>query len=163
MAEADLTIRVATSVGSLPAAQWDALAGPDNPFVSHAFLGALEESGSVGEGTGWTPAPLVVEDGAGQLTLARLIGGDSRDHRHIVAPGRASGRHPAAWRVPPGWGRNARSPYFRLAWRIRRRFLATCFSVSTFFLPSYGFAPSLNTKRTGVPTSLKRLRKKFSR
>ena len=70
MAEADLTARVAPSVGSLPAAQWDALAGGGNPFVSHAFLTALEDSASVGLGTGWTPAPLVIEDGAGQLLAA---------------------------------------------------------------------------------------------
>ena len=43
MAEADLTVRVAPSVGALPAEDWDALAGPDNPFVSHAFLTALED------------------------------------------------------------------------------------------------------------------------
>jgi predicted N-acyltransferase len=70
MAEADLTARVASSVGSLPAAQWDALAGPGNPFMSHAFLTALEDSGSVGPGSGWTPAPLAIEDGAGNLLAA---------------------------------------------------------------------------------------------
>ncbi|HEY6815174.1 MAG TPA: peptidogalycan biosysnthesis protein, partial [Croceibacterium sp.] len=67
MAEADLSVRLCPSVGALPAAQWDALAGPGNPFMSHAFLSALEDSGSVGPGTGWTPAPLVIEDGAGHL------------------------------------------------------------------------------------------------
>src|SRR6187431_2082626 len=67
MAEADLTVRVCSSVGALPAAQWDALAGAGNPFMSHAFLTSLEDSGSVGAGTGWTPAPLVVEDGAGHV------------------------------------------------------------------------------------------------
>ncbi len=67
MAEGDLIVRVSTSVGDLPAAQWDALAGPGNPFMSHAFLSALEDSGSVGPGTGWTPAPLVVENGTGHL------------------------------------------------------------------------------------------------
>ena len=70
MAEADLTVRVAPSVGALSAWEWDALAGADNPFVSHAFLAALEDSGSVGPGTGWTPAPLAIEDGAGRLLAA---------------------------------------------------------------------------------------------
>jgi predicted N-acyltransferase len=65
-----LTARVAPSVGSLPAAEWDRLAGPDNPFMSHAFLTALEDSGSVGPGTGWTPAPLVIEDDRGSLLAA---------------------------------------------------------------------------------------------
>lgn len=34
---------------------WDACAGQTNPFVSYAFLSALEDSGSVGAGTGWYP------------------------------------------------------------------------------------------------------------
>jgi predicted N-acyltransferase len=61
--------RVAGSVGELSAHQWNALAGGDNPFVSHEFLSALEDSGSVGPGTGWQPAPLVIEDG-GRLVAA---------------------------------------------------------------------------------------------
>ena len=67
MADADLTIRLCSSVAAMPAAEWDALAGPDNPFMSHAFLAALEDSRSVGPGTGWTPAPLVLEDGTGRM------------------------------------------------------------------------------------------------
>ena len=46
------------AVGAIAADQWDRLAGPDNPFMSHAFLTALEDSGSVGPGTGWSPAPI---------------------------------------------------------------------------------------------------------
>ena len=61
--------RIARSVGSLPAAQWDALAG-GNPFVGHAFLAALEDSGSVGPDTGWSPAPITITDAAGQLAGA---------------------------------------------------------------------------------------------
>jgi uncharacterized protein len=61
--------RVAPSVGSLPAAEWDALAG-GNPFMSHPFLTALEDSGSVGSGTGWTPAPIVIADAGGRLAGA---------------------------------------------------------------------------------------------
>src|SRR5688572_25884020 len=67
MAEADLTVRIAPAVGAFQAAEWDLLAGPGNPFMSHAFLTALEDSGSVGPGTGWTAAPMVIEDGAGHL------------------------------------------------------------------------------------------------
>lgn len=61
--------RVARAVGELDAAQWDALAG-GNPFVSHAFLTALEDSGSVGPGTGWMPAPITVADAEGRLIAA---------------------------------------------------------------------------------------------
>ncbi|MGC1269001.1 MAG: GNAT family N-acetyltransferase [Croceibacterium sp.] len=70
MADHDLTVRLAPSVGSVPAEDWDRLAGVDNPFTSHAFLTALEQSGSVGPGTGWSPAPLLLEDGQGTLLAA---------------------------------------------------------------------------------------------
>lgn len=70
MADLELTLRVAPGVGSVPADQWDSLAGPGNPFMSHAFLAALERSGSVGPGTGWNPAPLLLEDDGGQLLAA---------------------------------------------------------------------------------------------
>ena len=70
MAEGDLTARIAPGVGTLPREQWDALAGGRNPFMSHAFLSALEDSGSVGEGTGWQALPLVVEGGSGELLAA---------------------------------------------------------------------------------------------
>ncbi|MBU6253102.1 MAG: GNAT family N-acetyltransferase [Alphaproteobacteria bacterium] len=66
----DINARVAGGVSDLSAAQWDACAGGGNPFVSHAFLAALEQSGSVGPGTGWQPAPILIEDAAGQLAGA---------------------------------------------------------------------------------------------
>jgi uncharacterized protein len=64
VSETQLVARIAGSVGEFPAAEWDALTDGGNPFVSHAFLSALEDSDSVGDGTGWGPAPLVIEDGA---------------------------------------------------------------------------------------------------
>jgi predicted N-acyltransferase len=61
--EPSIIAEIAPSVGSISASEWDALAGPE-PFTGHAFLSVLEESGSVGQGTGWTPAPIrVVDDG----------------------------------------------------------------------------------------------------
>ena len=61
--DSEVLARIGAGVSSIGAAGWDRTAG-DNPFVSHAFLSALEESGSVGPGTGWTPAPIrVVDDG----------------------------------------------------------------------------------------------------
>ena len=73
MVEADppaRTISLGTGVTAIDAAQWDALAGGGNPFVSHAFLSLLEQSSSVGPGTGWQAAPLLVEDEAGKLLAA---------------------------------------------------------------------------------------------
>ncbi len=59
--------RVADDIASLPADEWDACAGTANPFVSHAFLSAMEESGSVGPGTGWKSLPIIIEDEAGKI------------------------------------------------------------------------------------------------
>ena len=70
MAEPTLTARLASSIGAVPQADWDRLAGSDNPFTSHAFLTLLEDSGSVGPGTGWAPAPLLLEEPGGQLVGA---------------------------------------------------------------------------------------------
>jgi len=67
--ESDIVAKIAGGVSGLNRHAWDRLA-PSDPFVSHAFLAALEESGSVGRGTGWTPAPLLIEDGADHLLAA---------------------------------------------------------------------------------------------
>ncbi|MFC6620778.1 GNAT family N-acetyltransferase [Novosphingobium panipatense] len=61
MNDGSFTARVLGAVGDLPAADWDALTDGGNPFVSHAFLSALERSGSVGGRSGWTPLPIVVD------------------------------------------------------------------------------------------------------
>jgi len=66
----ELIVRLAPSVGSFDAAEWNALGGNDNPFVSHEFLTAMEDSGSVGPGTGWEPAPIAITDGEGRLLAA---------------------------------------------------------------------------------------------
>jgi len=65
--ESEIIARIASGVSGLNAATWDRLT-QDEPFLSHAFLSSLEDSGSVGPGTGWTPAPILVEDEAGHLS-----------------------------------------------------------------------------------------------
>ena len=67
-----LTARCLSAIGEVPAEAWDALANPlatiANPFVNHAFLRCLEDAGTVGGRSGWTPRHIVLErDG-------RLIG-----------------------------------------------------------------------------------------
>ena len=64
--ESEFVAKLSSGVSGLNAAAWDRLAG-DDPFVSHAFLSALEQSRSVGQGTGWTPATILVEDEAEHL------------------------------------------------------------------------------------------------
>ncbi|MFT3730221.1 MAG: GNAT family N-acetyltransferase [Hyphomicrobium sp.] len=70
----DTAVNLVPSIATLDAAQWDACANPDpakfNPFVSHAFLKALEDARTVGRNTGWLPRHLVVNDDAGSIAAA---------------------------------------------------------------------------------------------
>ena len=61
---------IAAGVSVLDAGEWDALNTSRNPFVGHAFLTALEHSGSVGKGSGWSPAPIVIRGDDGALAGA---------------------------------------------------------------------------------------------
>ena len=67
--ELEIVARIARGISDLPAETWDKLAPVGDPFLSHDFLSLLEHSGSVGEGTGWTPLPVLVER-AGGITAA---------------------------------------------------------------------------------------------
>ena len=67
--ETDLIAKIVAGVSGINARAWDRL-GSGDPSISHAFLAALEESESVGPGTGWTPAPIIVEDDADHLIAA---------------------------------------------------------------------------------------------
>jgi len=63
-------VRIAEALAEVPAAAWDACAGYDNPFLSHAFLEALEASGSATARTGWLPQHVLIEDEGGRLLAA---------------------------------------------------------------------------------------------
>ena len=66
----DIAVRIAPGIATLPADEWDACAGAANPFVSHAFLSILEESGSATARAGWQPVPIVIDGADGQLAAA---------------------------------------------------------------------------------------------
>lgn len=61
-------IEVLGGVADISATDWDACADPDagkhptDPFTTYRFLKALEDSGSVGPGTGWQPRHLVARN-----------------------------------------------------------------------------------------------------
>ncbi|HEY6049280.1 MAG TPA: GNAT family N-acetyltransferase [Sphingomicrobium sp.] len=67
--ETQFVAKLTAGVAGLNAQAWDRLAGAD-PFLSHAFLSALEDSGSVGDSAGWIPAPILIEDDASHLVAA---------------------------------------------------------------------------------------------
>lgn len=74
-------MRTVRALADVPAAAWDACANPTNlprtdddpqqerftPFMSHAFLNALETSRSASARAGWAPMHVLVEDAAGDL------------------------------------------------------------------------------------------------
>ena len=62
-----IAVRVIGEIGNVAARDWDACAGTENPFVRHAFLSALERSGSARAETGWAPYHIVIDDPAGGL------------------------------------------------------------------------------------------------
>ncbi|MCC6736588.1 MAG: N-acetyltransferase [Bauldia sp.] len=78
------TIRTVAGVAEVGRAAWDALANPGwpsdaplaggspgalpyNPFLSFDFLDCLDQSGSTGRKTGWTPSHVLLDEGAGGL------------------------------------------------------------------------------------------------
>lgn len=66
-----LDVRVHASIRDIPGAAWDALDGVRAaPFLTHAWLDALETTGCVGEGTGWQPHHLSFWDGDRMLGAA---------------------------------------------------------------------------------------------
>jgi len=103
MSEGDpepIVARISDGVGSIDAAEWDACAGSDNPFLSHAFLSILEESGSVSSQTGWQPVPVSIEGPKGGLEAVApaYVKGHSQgeyvfDHAWADAWERAGGRY----------------------------------------------------------------------
>ena len=62
-----LALSLHGSIHEIPPTDWDACAGPDNPFISHAFLAAVEDSGSAGARTGWLPRHAALRDREGPL------------------------------------------------------------------------------------------------
>jgi len=63
MDQAQIEIQLSGSLAQIGADEWDACACPEaadggrpnDPFTTYRFLSALEDSGSVGRGTGWQP------------------------------------------------------------------------------------------------------------
>lgn len=61
-------IEVCASINGVAAATWNTLAG-DDPFMQHAFLNTLHETGCACDDTGWTPQYLLLRE-HGALTGA---------------------------------------------------------------------------------------------
>lgn len=68
--ETEIVARLAPGIASIEESEWDGLDGTNDPFLSHAFLSALEQSGSVGDSSGWSPVPILVEDDGHTIAAA---------------------------------------------------------------------------------------------
>ncbi|MBC93763.1 MAG: GNAT family N-acetyltransferase [Rhodospirillaceae bacterium] len=62
--------RIVENISDISARDWDGLIGDKNPFVSHAFLSALEETGCATEQTGWLPHHLIIQDETSKIIAA---------------------------------------------------------------------------------------------
>ena len=68
-----ITIKIINSIDQVDPGEWNACAGSENPFVSHAFLNALEQSGAVHAETGWAPHHLIIVDQTNKLYGAATL------------------------------------------------------------------------------------------
>ena len=75
-----ISVRVAERIAAIGEADWDACAGDSDPFLSHAFLSALEEAECVSAESGWLPRHLAVEgpDGAVMAVAPLYVKGHSQ-------------------------------------------------------------------------------------
>jgi predicted N-acyltransferase len=67
-----LTARFHASLDDIQADAWNALAGTDNPFVTHAFLAGLERCGCIRAEWGWQAHHLTLHDGDHPVAAAPL-------------------------------------------------------------------------------------------
>jgi predicted N-acyltransferase len=101
-----LDITAISTLSAISAEDWDACACPEaedgravDPFTTYRFLKALEDSGSVGPGTGWEPRYLVVKEGEQVIAVAPLYAKNHSqgeyifDHNWAHAWERAGGRY----------------------------------------------------------------------
>lgn len=96
----DARIRILSALSEIPAAQWDACAAGGatrpEPFVSHAFLSALEETGCASARTGWLPQHLVLDgaDGTAAAVAPAYLKSHSRGE-YVFDQGWADAYHRA--------------------------------------------------------------------
>ncbi|SDK62724.1 GNAT family N-acetyltransferase [Aliiruegeria lutimaris] len=80
MSETAIDVELLPSIGAIPASDWDGCACPEaadgfrpvDPFTTHRFLKALEDSGSVGPGSGWQPSYLAARRDGELIACAPL-------------------------------------------------------------------------------------------
>ncbi|MCV2881652.1 GNAT family N-acetyltransferase [Actibacterium sp. XHP0104] len=105
--QTEVELTAISGLSAIAAQDWDACACPEvaeggrafDPFTTYRFLSALEQSGSVGPGTGWQPQHLVARAGGQVIGVAPAYlkshsqGEYVFDHNWAHAYERAGGRY----------------------------------------------------------------------
>ena len=84
MPDGELSLTLHSAIAEVSAAEWDACAGTGNPFVSHAFLSTVEDSGSATAKTGWLAQHAVLRDDAGAVVAAAPMYAKSHSYGEYV-------------------------------------------------------------------------------
>jgi predicted N-acyltransferase len=79
-----LTLTLHKAIGEIAAPDWDACAGGGNPFVTHAFLSAVEDSGSANSRTGWMPQHAVLRDAENRIVACSPMYAKSHSYGEYV-------------------------------------------------------------------------------
>ncbi|MFT6021966.1 MAG: putative N-acyltransferase [Ascidiaceihabitans sp.] len=107
MSQQEVEITIVPSIAQIGQTDWDACACPEaedggrpnDPFTTYRFMSALEDSGSVGPGTGWQPQYLMAKLAGQVIGVAPLYvkqhsqGEYIFDHNWAQAYERAGGRY----------------------------------------------------------------------
>jgi predicted N-acyltransferase len=107
MSAQEVEIRIFPKIADIGQAEWDACACPEatsgarptDPFTTYRFLSAMEDSGSVGPGTGWQPQYLTASIGGQVIGVAPMYAKSHSqgeyifDHNWAHALERAGGRY----------------------------------------------------------------------
>jgi len=96
-----MQIELVSSVSQIDPASWDRLTGEDDPFVEHAFLAALEQSGCVGPGTGWASQHVLLREGKELVAALPLYRKEHSYGEYVFDFGWASAAHRAGIRYYP--------------------------------------------------------------
>ncbi|WP_390911989.1 GNAT family N-acetyltransferase [Pseudosulfitobacter sp. SM2401] len=107
MSQQEVEITIVSEIAQIGQTDWDACACPEvadggrpnDPFTTYRFMSALEDSGSVGPGTGWQPQYLMAKLAGEVIGVAPLYvkqhsqGEYIFDHNWAQAYERAGGRY----------------------------------------------------------------------
>ncbi len=81
---ASLSLTLHRQIAEIAPADWDSCAGDDNPFISHAFLSAIEDSGSANARTGWLPQHAALRAETGEVVAVAPMYAKSHSYGEYV-------------------------------------------------------------------------------